>query len=37
MNRHGVPLAQNYAGTGYGQNTALYQDYDARIYFMEEV
>lgn len=37
MNRYGVPLAQNYAGTGYGQNTALYQDYDARIYFMEEV
>lgn len=37
MNRHGVPLAQNYAGTGYGHNTALYQDYDARIYFMEEV
>lgn len=33
----GVQLAQSYAGTGFGENTALYQDYAARMYFMEEV
>ena len=37
LDQCGIPLAQNYAGTGYEQNTALYQDYDARMYFMEKV
>lgn len=37
LNRCGVPLAQSYAGTGFGQNTAIYQDYDARMYFMEAI
>ena len=33
----GVKLAQSFAGTGFGENTAIYQDYAARMYFMEEV
>ena len=37
LNQCGIPLAQNYAGTGFGENTALYQDYDARMYFIDKV
>ncbi|MCI7789641.1 MAG: alpha-galactosidase [Lachnospiraceae bacterium] len=37
LNKAGVQLAQSYAGTGYAQNTALYQDFDARMYLMEAV
>jgi len=36
LNRMGLPLADSYAGTGFGSNTALYQNFDARMYFMEE-
>jgi hypothetical protein len=36
LNRAGVMLAQTYGGTGLGKNTALYQDFDAKIYFIEE-
>lgn len=32
----GVQLAQGYAGTGFAANTALYQDFAARMYFMEQ-
>lgn len=35
LNKNGVQLAQGYAGTGFGTNTAIYQDFDARMYFME--
>ncbi len=35
--RAGVELAQSFAGTGYNANTRLYQDFDARLYFMAEV
>ena len=37
LNRAGVKLSQGFAGSGYEKNTRLYQDYDARMYFMEEV
>lgn len=37
LNRVGVLLAQSYAGTGYAQNTAIYQDFDARMYLMEAI
>ncbi len=33
----GVELAQGFAGVGYNPNTRLYQDYDARLYFMDSV
>jgi alpha-galactosidase len=36
LNNVGVKLAQTYAGTGFGTNTALYQDFDARVYLIEE-
>lgn len=35
LNKAGVQLAQSFPGTGFGANTAIYQDYDARMYFME--
>jgi alpha-galactosidase len=37
LNNVGVKLAQSYAGTGFGTNTALYQDFDARVYLIEEI
>jgi alpha-galactosidase len=37
LNSSGIRLAQSYAGTGFGENTAIYQEHDARIYMMEEV
>lgn len=37
LNEAGLELAQSFAGTGLGENTRVYQDFDARIYFMEEV
>ena len=37
LNHSGVRLAQSFAGTGFGTNTSLYQDYDAKMYFMEAV
>jgi alpha-galactosidase len=36
LNNAGVKLCQAYSGTGYGANTAIYQDFDARIYLIEE-
>ena len=33
----GVALSQSFAGTGYSQGTRLYQDYDARMYFVEKI
>ena len=33
----GIELAQSFAGTGLGENTRVYQDFDARLYFMEEI
>ena len=35
LNCGGIALAQSFAGTGYGENTRVYQDFDARMYFME--
>lgn len=35
LNKVGVQLSQSYAGTGFGENTAFYQDYDAKIYLIE--
>jgi len=37
LNEAGIALAQGFAGTGYGAQTRLYQDFEARMYFMEEV
>ncbi len=37
LNRVGVKLSQGFAGSGYEKNTRLYQDFDARMYFMEEI
>jgi alpha-galactosidase len=37
LNNAGVKLSQTYASTGFGTNTAIYQDFDARIYLVEEV
>jgi len=37
LNKAGMHLAQTFAGTGYNPGTDLYQDYDAAIYYMEEV
>jgi alpha-galactosidase len=36
LNHAGIKLSQTYAGTGLGDNTALYQDFDARFYMLEE-
>ncbi len=36
LNYAGVALAQGFAGTGCGANTRLYQDFDARMYFIEK-
>ena len=36
LNEAGIALAQGFAGTGYGSQTRLYQDFDARMYFMEQ-
>jgi alpha-galactosidase len=37
LNHAGLKLSQTYAGTGFGKNTAIYQDFDARVYLMEEI
>ncbi len=37
LNNCGIALSQSFAGTGYNPNTRVYQDYDARMYFMEKV
>ncbi|MBQ7360292.1 MAG: alpha-galactosidase [Lachnospiraceae bacterium] len=37
LNRAGLELAQSFAGTGLGENTRVYQDFDSRMYFLEEV
>ena len=36
LNKAGIPLASGYQGTGFDGNTAFYQDYDARIFLIEE-
>ncbi len=35
LSHAGVELAQGFAAVGYNDNTRLYQDFDARLYFME--
>ncbi|MBO5460935.1 MAG: alpha-galactosidase [Ruminococcus sp.] len=37
LNHAGIELAQAFAATGYEKNTRLYKDFDARVYFMEEI
>ncbi|MCF0114333.1 MAG: alpha-galactosidase, partial [Erysipelotrichaceae bacterium] len=37
LNRAGIKLSQAYNGTGYNTGTRLFSDYEARIYFMEQV
>ena len=37
LNKAGVRLAQTFAGTGYNAGTEVYQDYDAAIYYIEEI
>lgn len=37
LNKAGIHLSQTFAGTGYNPGTDLYQDYDAAIYYMEEI
>lgn len=36
LNKVGVQLSQSYSGTGFGKNTALYQDFDARMFLISE-
>ncbi len=33
----GVKLKQSFSATGYSEDVRLYQDFAARLYFMEEV
>lgn len=35
LNKAGVVLSPNFGGTGFETGTALFQDFDARIYLME--
>jgi len=37
LTNSGVSLCQGFAGTGYNNGTRLYQDYDARMYFVEKI
>ena len=37
LNNAGVSLAQAFAGTGIGDNTRVYKDYESRMYFIEKV
>ena len=37
LNHAGVELSQTFAATGYEEGTRLYQDFHARLYFMEGV
>ena len=37
LNRAGVKLAQSFSGTGFEKNTRLFQDFDACMYYIEEV
>lgn len=37
LNHAGIVTAQSFGGTGLGEGTGLYQDFDARLYFMEEI
>lgn len=37
LNRAGIKLAQSFSGTGYEKNTRLFGDFDARVYYMEEM
>jgi alpha-galactosidase len=37
LEKAGIKLAQTFAGTGFGANTAIYQDFDTRMYLLEEV
>ena len=36
LNNAGVSLAQTFAGVGYGENTRIYKDFEARMYFATE-
>ncbi len=36
MNQAGIALSQGFAGTGYNKGTRLYQDFDAKMYFVEK-
>ncbi len=36
LNQAGIRLAQGFVGVGYAPNTRLYQDFDSRMYLMEE-
>lgn len=37
LNNAGLEVAQGFAALGYNENTRLYQDFDARLYFMDEI
>lgn len=37
LNHAGIKLSQGFAGTGYGENTRLFQDFDSRMYFIDRV
>lgn len=37
LSQAGLEIAQSFAGTGLGENTRVYQDFDSRMYFLEEV
>jgi alpha-galactosidase len=32
----GISLLQGFSGTGYDENVRYFQDYSARVYYMEE-
>ena len=37
LNNAGVNLTQTFAGTGFGENTRLYADFEARMYEICEI
>ena len=37
LNHAGIHLAHTFAGTGYNPGSDLYQDYDTKVYFIEEI
>lgn len=36
LNNGGISLPQSFAGTGYGENTRIYADFESRLYFVTE-
>ena len=37
LNKAGIRLTQAFGGTGYNSDTRKFQDFESRIYYIEEV